>query len=102
MILHLGPGVNVLPDICHGGLIALMLDEVMGLLMTFHENTQTVTAKMNIAYRRALPTPGLVLSKAKLVKRKKRKMWVKGEVENGEGGVFASAEALFVELKAGL
>jgi len=102
MVLHLGSGLNVLPDICHGGLLALLCDEVMGLLMTFHEDAQTVTARLNITYRRPVPTPGLVLSRARLVKREKRKMWVEGEVEDGEGGIFASAEALFVELKASL
>jgi hypothetical protein len=42
------------------------------------------------------------LSKAKLITREQSKMWVECEAENGEGEVFASARAMFVEMKASL
>ena len=96
MILYLGSGVNVLPDICYGGLIALILDDVMGLLMSFHERSQTVTARLNIVFRHPLPTPALVLSKAK---REKKKTFAEDVIENDTGDIYTEAEALFVEIK---
>lgn len=34
VLMRLGSGVNGHPDTCHGGFVAAVLDEVMGLLLT--------------------------------------------------------------------
>ena len=72
--------------------------------MHYHQDgkAQTVTAGLNITYHCALPTPGLVLAKAKLVRKHGRKSWAEAEIENGNGNVFASAKSLFVESRAKL
>ena len=35
-LMDLGNGVNGYPDICHGGFVATMLDEVIGVLLTLN------------------------------------------------------------------
>jgi hypothetical protein len=40
-IMDLGNGVNGHPDVCHGGFVATMLDEVMGVLLTINLERDT-------------------------------------------------------------
>ena len=101
MVLKLGSGVNGHVDICHGGFVSLLLDEVIG---TAAENVRqpdksTMTAYLKVDYKKPVPTPGLVLCRAWIETTEGRKMFGRGTVEDGEGTVMATGEALFVVIE---
>ncbi|MCJ1304953.1 hypothetical protein MMC08_007766 [Hypocenomyce scalaris] len=106
-LISLGSGVNGYPRIAHGGFVATLLDEGMGILMEANKDKGSgrdngnaiVTAFLNVKYRRPVPTPGIVLVTAKYTKVMPRKQFMRASVEDGEGTVYAEAEALFVEIR---
>lgn len=115
-LMDLGNGVNGHPDICHGGFVATMLDEVIGVLLTLNlgisqgqkhgesvnEPMRSFTAYLKVNYKKPLRTPGVVLCTAKFERSERNKTWVVGTVEDGQGTVFATGEALFVEPRSKL
>ena len=101
-LLTLGRGTNGYVNVAHGGLISTILDQTMGLVVAFHESVGTFgyTAFMNVKFRKPVPTPGAVLCRSWLERRSGgRKLWVRGTVEDGEGGLFAEAESLWIEVE---
>ncbi|KAF8852333.1 hypothetical protein BDZ45DRAFT_600065 [Acephala macrosclerotiorum] len=106
-LLKLGTGVNGHRDICHGGFVSLLLDEVIGSAAenVRPEDKSTMTAYLKVDYRAPVRTPGVVLCRGWLEKKEGKKIWARGtvEVEGGEGGklkVAADGEALFIIVDA--
>ena len=103
ILLSLGNGVNGYPDVGHGGFVATLLDQGMGILMEENKyngnGIDVVTAYLNVRYRRPMPTPGVVLVTAAYAKVVPRKQFMRATLENGEGTVYADADALFVETR---
>lgn len=109
--LDVGDGLNGYPATMHGGMIATLLDEVTGVLLTTNlEYEKTVsgnsergldamTAYLNITYKNPLPLPSIVLGQATFTKMEGRKSYVRATLEDGNGKVYAIGEALFVQLK---
>jgi len=114
VILELGDGVAGHPHICHGGFVATMLDEAMGVLLTVNVDEvkrrdpngpgrlTAFTAWLNTKYYKPVPAPGVVLATARFERVEGRKMWITASIEDGEGTVLAGAEAMFIEPKAKL
>ncbi|KAF2660463.1 hypothetical protein K491DRAFT_588907 [Lophiostoma macrostomum CBS 122681] len=124
-IMELGDGLNGHPKICHGGFVATMLDEVCGVLITQnlegkmrrarekwgksgddgegalgpHEGLNCFTAYLNTSYKKPVPTPGIVLCRAKFEKQERNKSYVSATIEDGMGTVFTRGEGMFVEVK---
>jgi acyl-coenzyme A thioesterase THEM4 len=127
-IMDLGDGLNGHPNICHGGFVATMLDEVCGVLITLnlekkmqvrmdpHENMNTFTAcqsfaadaglgrnwlaaDLNTNYKKPVPAPGILLCTAKFVRKERNKIYVAASIENGMGTVYTTGEGMFVEVK---
>ncbi|KUJ09081.1 uncharacterized protein LY89DRAFT_690623 [Mollisia scopiformis] len=105
-LMTLGYAVNGYPKIAHGGLVATIMDESMGLLL--HENKvrgaldgvgNTVTAYLNVSYVKAVPTPSTVLITAELKEVVGRKYFVHATVKDPGGEVLTRAEALFIGVK---
>ncbi|KAF2792595.1 hypothetical protein K505DRAFT_362777 [Melanomma pulvis-pyrius CBS 109.77] len=113
-IVDLGTGLNGHPNICHGGFVATMLDEVFGVLITLNlakkmekprmEGSQlnAFTAYLNTNYKKPVPTPGVLLITASFVKQERNKIYVSGTVEDGNGTIFSTAEGMFIETKTKL
>jgi thioesterase superfamily protein 4 len=107
---EIGDGINSFPNIGHGGFVATMLDEEMGILLTMNQtfmNQQTgkdeeitsMTAYLNIKYLAPMRTPGIVLVTAEVTKSEKRKLFVRGVVQDENGKALAEAEVLFIKAK---
>jgi thioesterase superfamily protein 4 len=107
---ELGNGVNGFPNICHGGFVATLLDEVMGILLTLNQEylhrvrgesaeITSMTAYLNMKYLAPVRTPAVVLGRARVVKAEGRKMYVRGAIEDSEGKELTVAELLFVKAK---
>ncbi|KAF2138075.1 uncharacterized protein K452DRAFT_291115 [Aplosporella prunicola CBS 121167] len=111
--LQLGDGLNGYPATCHGGLIATLLDEIMGVLLTAnvdHTNRNAKTARglssmtayLNVSYKKPLPLPAVILATARYAKVVGRKQYISAALEDGNGRAYATAEALFIEIKPSL
>jgi len=103
----LGPKVNGYTHVCHGGIVATIIDEAMGLLLTLNEKMEKkptrshfVTAYLNVTYLKPVPTPSTVLVTVKVKEIKGRKHFFESTVVDGEGAVLAKADSLYVEVKA--
>ena len=110
VFFEVGSGVNGYPDTCHGGFVATMLDEVMGIVLNvnqLYENSKTgrsdninhMTAYLNTAYVAPVRTPGVILATAKVAKQEGRKLWVNGTLEDKDRNVLSKSESLYVKPK---
>jgi thioesterase superfamily protein 4 len=99
-ILALGKGLSGHANVAHGGLVSAVLDETMGMAVGFHQSPgmSGYTAFLNVTFKKPLPTPSVILCRTWLERCSGRKLWVRGRIEDGEGGLFAEAEGLWVEV----
>lgn len=82
------------PDRVHGGVVAMIVDEVMGTVNRLL-GTRAFTANLTVNFRAAAPIGEPLTFRAWLHRLDGRKVWIHG---NGvaESGVFVEAEGLFV------
>lgn len=110
MFFTLGDGMNGYPGILHGGIVATLLDEGMGLLITLRSkykasnervnepSSKTVTAYLNTNFLRPVQTPGVIVLHAKLDEIKDNRKWkIKGRICDSEDQLLATAECLYVK-----
>ncbi|KAK8210888.1 HotDog domain-containing protein [Phyllosticta capitalensis] len=108
--LQLGDGVCGFARVAHGGMISTLLDEITGILLTANaiemdkragrtRGLNSVTAYLNVSYKKPLPAPGLALAVAKIHKVDGRKLYISSSLEDGLGAVFATGDVMFVEMK---
>ena len=119
--------MNGFPEILHGGIVASILDEAMGILLSRNEDLAHVravgrgkrsgeyaetlavyTVELNVKYKRPVRTPGFVLARAEITKTEGRKICVKATIQqkehkggDGELVTCAVGEGVFVEPRAG-
>lgn len=106
-LITFGNCVNGWQHVAHGGMVATIMDEIMGRMVVWNKKAgripdmggDTVTANLNITYLRPLTTPQTILVTAFFKEIKGRKMWIHARVEDCEGVVLAKAESLWVGLK---
>ncbi|KAF3397869.1 hypothetical protein F1880_005853 [Penicillium rolfsii] len=110
----LGSDLNGYPGILHGGIVATLLDEVTGLLLSLNGHVGDastreakdaqpgpVTAYLNTQFLRPVPTPGAILVQARMIEVKEDRKWrIEGIIRDGEGVILAQAEALYIRPRA--
>lgn len=84
----------------HGGAVALLFDEVLGMLGNGEGETISRTAYLHIDYRSITPVGVRLDLAARLVTVDGRKRVVRGEISDA-GKLCAEAEGLFVQLRPG-
>lgn len=93
------------PSTVHGGLTAAIVDETFGGLYTALLTTGNLgatlpglTARLELDYKRKIPSGTVLLVTAELESVEPRKVWMKATVSNGSprGATFATGRALFV------
>ncbi|KAK8136290.1 hypothetical protein PG984_004230 [Apiospora sp. TS-2023a] len=94
-LLALGEGVNGYPGTLHGGIVAAILDEVIGGLIPINRERRLIpegnhfTAYLNTQYRRPVSTEaGALLARARFVKvdLARGKFFAEATLEGAEGG----------------
>ncbi|KAF7860731.1 hypothetical protein EAF04_008249 [Stromatinia cepivora] len=97
-LMSFGTHVNGHVDTAHGGFIAALLDDMIGCVAESNsaKDENTMTAYLNITYKKSIGTPGVVLGRSWVERKEGRKLFGKGTIENGEGVVLASGDALFI------
>lgn len=96
--MSFGTHVNGHIDTAHGGFIGVLLDDMIGCAAeTAREKDKTtMTAYLNITYKKPIGTPGVVLGRSWVERREGRKIFGKATVEDGDGVVLACGDALFI------
>ncbi|KAE8443692.1 hypothetical protein EG329_001464 [Mollisiaceae sp. DMI_Dod_QoI] len=108
-LVTLGLGLNGGPAMLHGGIIAALLDDVIGTLLTVNKNhsngdplsASTVTAYLNVKYLKPVRTPQTVLVVAKSRETpgmSGRKYLMDAEIRDADGNVLAKADSLWIRL----
>ncbi|RDL36029.1 Thioesterase superfamily protein [Venustampulla echinocandica] len=105
-LVTLGSGMNGFPDVLHGGIIATLMDDVMGILTITNErhdgdplSNGAVTAQLNVSYLKKVPTPATVLVVARCREVTAKKYLMDAEIRDSEGVVLAKADSLWVRIK---
>jgi len=97
----LGPGAEGPPGHAHGGAIAAVLDEVMGVCAWYHRH-RAVAARLTIDFQAPLPLGAETIAVARVTAVEGRRVTLEGRVETSGGRVHASASGLFVVVDAAL
>ena len=90
------------PGVVHGGITAAMLDEVVGrTAMVGNHNHFWVTAKLELRYRRPVPSETELTLRGRLVKSRGKVTVAHGELRLPDGDLAAEAEALLSDYDFG-
>jgi acyl-coenzyme A thioesterase PaaI-like protein len=84
------------PGLAHGGMVAAVLDEVCGLLATWHR-FPTVTARMFVRYRHPVPINTELLAVARVTDSRGRRVRIEGRIVDGDESL-AEARAAFLHV----
>lgn len=98
-VVHIGGAVAGWPGVTHGGLIASILDEVLGRAAILQLPARTgVTANLQLKYLKPVVTNDFYVIRSAPEKEgaTPTKQWVSGRLERMDGGVCTEARALFV------
>ncbi|CAK3935643.1 Hypothetical predicted protein [Lecanosticta acicola] len=117
-VMILGDGMNGHPQIMHGGIVATICDEAMGILMSINGERRrrhlklkqdeaaqlmsSFTAELKITYKAPVRAPGEVVVSARRVKKEGKKEWFRAEAKQQveeKVVLCAIGEALFIEPK---
>lgn len=92
------------PGIVHGGVVAAMLDEAAGRTVMNNENPGrlVVTGRMEIRYRKPVPTSRLLIITGALIEDKGTVSRASGKISDEHGNVLAEAQVTLVEIPKNL
>jgi uncharacterized protein (TIGR00369 family) len=79
----------------HGGIIAVLLDEVMSKVCRFY-NEHAVTADLRVEYLRPIPVDQEIIVEGFVARREGRQLYHEGEIRNEAGKLLARAQGRFV------
>jgi uncharacterized protein (TIGR00369 family) len=89
------------PGMVHGGILATILDELVGRAVMARDPTQfMVSAKLTVRYRKPVPTEQLLVLFGKVLRRRGRIATAKAEVRLVDGTLCVEAEGTLVHLDA--
>jgi len=94
-----GPETEGPPGHAHGGSLAAVLDEVLGLA-AWAAGHAIVVANLNVNFRCLLPILQVVQVDTEIVSVAGRKVLVRGKVWDGEDKVYAEADCLCIEIQS--
>src|SRR5579872_7000349 len=83
------------PGFVHGGIIATLLDEVMGKVNRFRK-VRAVTAELQVEYLRPVPVDTDLVVEGWEVEKKERNLFHAGEIRTAAGAVLARGKGRFV------
>lgn len=108
LVVQLGSQMNGFHNTVHGGLVAALLDECLGLTVEtircclqpgtkgLTVSSPLYTAYLHINYRRPTESPGVYIVEARLQRREGRKWMLQGRIRGDDGKVRADANSLWI------
>lgn len=113
-LFQLGVKLNGYRDTTHGGLLASLLDEVVGYNVdglcgclearqgsSTSSRARLYTAYLNTTYKKPV-SPGVYAVESRLVKRDGRKWFLQGRIVGADGAVYTEAEVLYIQSRDGV
>jgi acyl-coenzyme A thioesterase PaaI-like protein len=97
MEVTLGAAFEGAPGRAHGGVVAALFDEIMGLALSTSGNL-AFTGRLSVTYRAPTPLGVPLSSRARLAQRKDRKLTITAELYSGDT-LLAEAEGLFIAVE---
>jgi acyl-coenzyme A thioesterase PaaI-like protein len=94
--VRLGHAFEGAPGRAHGGVVAAIFDDVMGIVLTIN-TTPAFTARLTVSYLAPVPVGVELEFRARQTWREGRKLFMAAEATH-EGTVIAEAEGLFIAL----
>ena len=94
--VRLGHAFEGAPGRAHGGIVASIFDDVMGIVLTIHSKP-AFTARLTVSYLAPVPVGVELEFRARLTGRDGRKLSMAAEATHG-GNLIAEAEGLFIAL----
>ena len=92
-----GPETEGPPGHAHGGSIAAVMDEALGLA-AWAAGYQIVVGNLNVSFRNLLPLQKVVTVESRVISVEGRKIMVHGKIFSGEV-LYAEAECLCITIK---
>jgi acyl-coenzyme A thioesterase PaaI-like protein len=92
-----GPGTAGPPGHAHGGSIAAIFDEVLGLA-AWAAGHAIVVGNLNISFRQLLPLNKIVEIESKIISIEGRKIVVHGRITDGKKTIYAEADCLCITI----
>ena len=93
-----GPVTEGPPEHAHGGSIAAVMDEVLGLA-AWAAGYRIVVGNLNVSFKALLPILTVVQVETEVVSVEGRKVMVHGKICSLDGSVYATGECLCITLK---
>jgi len=90
----LGEAFEGAPGRAHGGIVASLIDETMGLVISM-ARTPAYTGRLTVTYRAPTPVGQLLEVRSRLADRSGRKLTITAELKAG-GTLLAQGEGLFI------
>ncbi|MBR1789974.1 MAG: PaaI family thioesterase [Bacteroidaceae bacterium] len=83
-------------DTMHGGVLATLIDETSGWVVTRKMQTSGFTTSLNVKYRKAVSTndPELTI-RARIEKQVRNLLFIYAEIRNSEGDLCVEGEAVY-------
>jgi acyl-coenzyme A thioesterase PaaI-like protein len=94
--VRLGHAFEGAPGRAHGGVVAAIFDDVMGMVLTIH-STPAFTARLTVSYLAPVPVGMELEFRARQTWREGRKLFIAAEATH-DGELLAEAEGLFIAL----
>jgi uncharacterized protein (TIGR00369 family) len=91
----LGPRYRGGAGFAHGGVIAILLDEVMGKISKVNEE-RAVTAELNVEYLKPVPVDSEIVVSGWQEDEKGRNRFRAGEIRDAQGNLLARGRGRFV------
>jgi len=91
-----GPAAEGPVGYVHGGSMAALLDESMGLAVLL-TGSLAFTAKLTVKYRKMLPLGSVVTLEAQVKNASGRRVLTTGRIYNDEGEVISKGEGFFIK-----
>eukprot|EP01032_Pedospumella_encystans_P029195 gene29195-32974_t len=99
-ILKFGNVLNGYPEILHGGISALVIDNSYGLLFMSQNLPPTFTANLNINYRQPIRQNSYCILRAEIVGAQGRKLHMKATIEDANTNeIQVESTTLFINMK---
>ncbi|GES61474.1 thioesterase family protein [Aspergillus terreus] len=100
-LLQIGRGVAGQQDIAHGGFLSVIMDQVTGTLIgttRLDGGKGMFTVSLNLSYHRPVFVPAdVIIATSRISKVDGRKIYVLAEIEDAEGNLCTTAEAIFLQ-----
>jgi len=97
-LLDLGEDLCSYQGTLHGGLIAVLMDEVMGTAANFQSENGAYTVQFNTRFHRPIKLPQVILVRARVIKREGRKIHLRGAIEDKDGNLMAEADGVWIQM----